>query len=383
MLTTIQDRTCSKQTFLYSPFFDEAMGTLFSNMLKGDESLFTNPDALDFEFQPKLLKYRENQQFAIANCIKPLFAGRTGRNVVLVGQPGIGKTLAVKHILKELDEQTDEIVPVYLNCWQKNTTFKIVMGLCEALNYRLTHNKKTEELFEVVKRLINKQGAVIILDEIDKVDEQDVIYTLIEEIYKKTIILITNHKEWLTELDDRIQSRLAPEVIDFPPYTSKETEGILRQRLEYAFVSGCWDDEAFRKVADKTAAVQDIRTGLVLLREAGNAAEDKGSRKVMPEHVDTAMQKLNLVSVKSSDDLDNEEEKKILELAQSSQEMRIGDLFKKYTGAGGNPVYKTFQRRIKRLETKGFLVEKKVTGGADGTTSLISYRNMGKKLTEF
>ena len=75
---------------------------LFSDMLHAGESLLKNEQVLDFDFQPKLVKYRENQQFAIAECIKPLFQGRSGSNVLVFGSSGIGKTLACKHILKEM-----------------------------------------------------------------------------------------------------------------------------------------------------------------------------------------------------------------------------------------------------------------------------------------
>ena len=80
--------------------------SLFKDILRDDESLFLNPVALDYEFIPKLIPYRENEQHFIASCIKPLFANRNGKNLLIYGKPGIGKTLAVKHVLKELEEET-------------------------------------------------------------------------------------------------------------------------------------------------------------------------------------------------------------------------------------------------------------------------------------
>ena len=47
---------------------------LFKDMLSGEESLFKNEVALDFNFLPKLLPYREEQQKHMAYCIKPLLS---------------------------------------------------------------------------------------------------------------------------------------------------------------------------------------------------------------------------------------------------------------------------------------------------------------------
>ena len=86
---------------------------------------------------------------------------------------------------------------------------------------------------------------------LDKLEEPDFIYMILEEIYRKTIILITNYKEWLINLDERIKSRLMPEIIEYKPYNQEETKGILKQRVQYAFHPGVWDDDSFELVAKK------------------------------------------------------------------------------------------------------------------------------------
>ena len=170
------------------------------------------------------------------------------------GPPGVGKTVAVRHVLKELEEKTDDIIPIYINTWQKNTTYKIVIELCNQLNYKFTHNKKTEELFNIVKKDINKKSVVICFDEIDKVEDLDFLYMLLEQIYRKTIIMITNYKSWALEMDERIKSRLALEFLEFKKYNPNEISGILRERLKYAFVSNVWQLDSFNLAAKKTAA---------------------------------------------------------------------------------------------------------------------------------
>ena len=146
---------------------------VFDEMLKSGESLFMDPVALDYDYLPKLIPYREKEQRQVALCIKPLFGNRNGKNVLVHGAPGIGKTAAIKHIFRELEDKTDDIIPIYINTWQKNTTYKIVVEICDQLNYKFTHNKKTEELFAIVQKDLNKKSVVFCFDEIDKVEDLD------------------------------------------------------------------------------------------------------------------------------------------------------------------------------------------------------------------
>ncbi|MBU0471713.1 MAG: AAA family ATPase, partial [Nanoarchaeota archaeon] len=314
--------------------------------------------------------------------IKPLLSGKNGKNIFIYGAPGIGKTAAMRFVVNELEEETDEVVPIYINCWQKNTTFKIVADICEQLGYRLTHNKRTEELFQVVKNMLNKKSAVFAFDEVDKLEEVDFLYAILEEIYKKSILLITNEKDWLDGLDDRIKSRLLPETLDFKPYNLEETRDVLKQRQGYAFVPDVWDDDAFELIVKKTAEAQDIRLGLHLMRESGNIAEDNSSRKITADNVTDAIKKIDQFIIKKSDDL-TEDEQNVLSIIKNNSEKKIGDLYIIYKEQGGELVYKSFQRKIDRLEKNKFVSVKKITGGPDGNTSIVKYATETKKLTEF
>lgn len=358
------------------------MGELFKDMLGNEESLFKNEIALNFDFQPKLIPFREQHQKIIASCIKPLFQQRNGKNIFIYGVPGVGKTVACKHVLNELEEETDEIVTVYLNCWQKNTTYKIVLEICDIIGYKLTHNKRTEELFKVIKEVLNKKQVVFVFDEIDKMEDFDFLYSILEEIYRKTIILITNYKEWLLTLEQRIRSRLTPTMLEFKPYNKHETKEILKQRISYAFVPGVFDDNAFNILADKTYELKDLRCGLHLMKESALFAEDKSSRKITLEHANEALKKLDEFSVKNDNELDSDM-RFILKLIKNNSDKKIGDLHKIYTEAGGQSAYRTFQRKISKLEEDKFITVSKTEGGKLGNTSIISYGSSTKKLTDF
>src|SRR3989338_1581632 len=120
---------------------------LFDNMLKEEESLFLDTLPLDVDFMPGIIKHREQEQQYIATCIKPLLQKRSGKNLFITGSPGIGKTVAVKHVLQELKKETENIETVYVNCWKKDTAHKIALEICDQLDYKFVHNKDTTDLF--------------------------------------------------------------------------------------------------------------------------------------------------------------------------------------------------------------------------------------------
>ena len=200
--------------------------------------------------------------------IKLLLQNRNGKNILIHGTPGIGKTAAVRFVLRELEEETDEAVPLFVNCWKKNTSFKIIQDLCEQLGIKFIQNKTKEELFSLLKKELNKTNVVFAFDEIDKLEDYDFLYLILEEIYRKTIILITNYRKWILDLDERIRSRLTAEMRAFKPYNAQETKGILKQRIGYAFIPNTWEDSAFELAAIKADELGDIRTGLYHLKQS-------------------------------------------------------------------------------------------------------------------
>ncbi|MGV8161852.1 MAG: Cdc6/Cdc18 family protein [Candidatus Nanoarchaeia archaeon] len=340
---------------------------LFDDVLRGDQTIVKNVDALDYEFLPKILKYRENQQKYLATCIHPLLRALPGRNLFIYGAPGIGKTAAARAVERELQEYTDDVELLFINCWKNNTTYKILLEMCDILGYRFTQNKKTVELFKVVSSMLNKKAAVFVFDEIDQVEDFDFLYFVLEEIHKKSIFLITNYREFLVEIDERIKSRLLPEMLEFKPYSEQETREILKKRVEDAFFPGVMEDDAFELIAKKTGELKDIRTGIFLLKESALQCEEKSKKKITLEHVFQATAKLDEFTIKNVGLLE-EETKIIYDIVRENSGKKIGDLFKLFQKKGGASSYKTFQRKIAKLEEGKFIKTQKQTGEGGNTT---------------
>jgi len=351
------------------------MTDLFSNILSAEESLFSNEMALDYDYLPKILPFRENQQKYLAECIQLLLSGRLGKNLLITGKPGIGKTAATKWVLREMEEKglDEKAKPIFINCWKKDTAHKILLEICSQINYKWTHNKNTDELFQEVAKFINKSATVIVLDEVDKLDSKQVIYQLLEDLNRKCLFLITNEEDWLANLDDRLRSRLVPEIVEFKPYSALETSKILRHRAEHAFVEGVWDNEAFELITEKAWDKKDIRLGLFLLRETGNVAESKASRKITQKHATEAIEKVCNFTSKAKYEI-SEEEQQILELIKENLNKTSTEIYQFYNEKE-NKSYRTFHRKIKALEEAGLInIKEDFVAESGGRVSRLSIK---------
>src|SRR3989338_2825628 len=368
--------------YKHSKIIQSKMGGMFKDILGSGESLFRNEDALEYSFLPKLIPYREKEQKYVAGCIKPLFMDRNGKNVFVYGPPGVGKTAACRHLLKEIEEESDEILPIYINCWKKDTAHKIILDICELLDYKFVQNRRTEELLNVIKQMLNRKKAVFVLDEADRLENTDLLYMISEEIYKKSIVLITNKKEWLSGIDDRVKSRLMAESVEFKPYNYEETKGILSDRMGYAFIPGAWNDDAFEMVAKRASEAKDMRSGLYLMREAAIIAENKSSRKVLLEHAQEALSKIGDFTIKDWNELESQEQL-ILDAVKDNSGSRIGSLFEDYQKKGGSLAYRSFKRKVDKLEKGKFICLEKTEGWNEGNTTIVKFNDTVKKITEF
>jgi cell division control protein 6 len=230
--------------------------------------------------------------------------------------------------------------------------------------------------------MLNKKSAVLCFDEIDKIEDFDFLYSFIEGIYKKTILLITNYKEWLLKLDERIRSRLGADSVEFLTYNQNEVKEILKQRANYAFYPGVIDDESIELITKRTFETKDIRTGLHLLREAALAAENDSSKKITIAHSNKALQNIDNFSIKKSDDLESQQ-KLILDIIKENSGKKSGEIFALYEQRGGTDSYRSFHRKLASLEVSKFITIKKIEGGKEGKTSIIEYNQPSKRLTDF
>ncbi|MBM4240418.1 MAG: AAA family ATPase, partial [Euryarchaeota archaeon] len=95
------------------------------DILLHDETLFRNEDVFNPDYIPENFKYRESQMEALAVCLRPTL--RMGRpiNAVILGPCATGKTTAVKKMFNKVEDRSDQVICVYINCQLQTTRFNI------------------------------------------------------------------------------------------------------------------------------------------------------------------------------------------------------------------------------------------------------------------
>jgi cell division control protein 6 len=346
------------------------------DFLGDNESIFLNDAALDYNFIPGVLMHREGQQAYIGNSIKLLEQNRNGRNLFIFGAPGIGKTLATRYVLKQVEENSENILPIYINCWKHDTSYKILLEICDLINYKFIQYKATDQLMKDIKNILNKKAIVLCLDEIDKLQDFSILYYFLEDIFKRSLIFITNEKEWTDTIDTRLKSRLYANNLEFKPYNYNEILDILKQRIEYAFVKNVFEKNCLEEICKKTYELNDVRAGIFLLKEAGDIAEQRASKKISLDDVKKAINKLPDFKIKN--DLD-EEQNKILELVRKYSGKPIRDIYNYYDK---NVSYRTFRRRLEELNNAKLITLEEKSLGARGKVAYV-YFGLNKSLAEF
>jgi len=117
-------------------------------------------------------------------------------------------------------------------------------------------------------------------------------------------------------------------------------------------------------------------TGIFLLKECGDIAESRSSKKIILQDVEKAISKLQDFKIKN--DL-NDNQNEILELVKKHSGKAIKDIFNYYKKGIS---YRTFRRRLEELQNaKLITLEEKSIGNAGKVA--YAYYGLNKNLSEF
>lgn len=311
--------------------------------------MFVNEQVLDYKYVPEEVLFRDKELNVMVSSVKPLFTGGRGTNLLVFGKPGVGKTLCAKKLVEEVGERAVGVKPFFVNCWNVRNHHQLVVELLKSINYPFTQGKSSEELFqEFKKRTKQSKGLVIVLDEVDKLDDYDVLYLLVEELNNVVLILVCNDKNFLFEVEPRVLSRLGLVDLEFKPYSLDQIKEILLQRVRLAFKPGVWSGELLNWVVRETYHAQDVRVGLFLLLKAGEKAESKGLEVVTKECVESAVKSLTLFRISDLSVL-SEDEKLLLKVVEEREGLSSGEALTEYRARGGVLSDRSFRRLVLKL----------------------------------
>lgn len=372
---------------------------MFDSFLKR-QSLFLTKDALQAGYTPTELPHREQQITRLAKILAPALRGEQTSNVFIYGKPGTGKTVAARLVCSELERAADTsgraIDVVYLNAKMRrvaDTEYRLAAQLAEQFGVSVpATGLPTKKIYDAFFNALDaeKRVAIIVLDEIDRLVRRagdELLYNLTRmnselRRARASIIGITNDLTLLENLDSRIRSSLGEEELVFPPYNAVQLQDILTRRALHAFAPGALSQEIIPKCAAYAAREHgDARRALDLLRVSGETAERCASQQVLPEHVDSALEKLETDNVLEAIKTQPQQSKAVLysimRLKASNAEVSTGDVYGVYRGMCERAGTHTLTQRrvsdlISELEVMGIISSSVISKGRYGRTRTIN-----------
>ncbi len=331
--------------------------------LRWDETIFKNPEVFDPDYLPEEYLHREQQLLQLSSNLKPALRKSRPVNTLCLGPPGTGKTTAVKLLFKEIEETSEEIIPVYVNCQIINSKQQVFARIFERVHgytlpsYGIPFSKV---YYSIMNKVAEEEKVLIVaLDDLnfllDDAVMNEVLYALLkahEEVdgVKLGVIGIATDIKLTARLDDRVGSIFHPDEILFPLYGREEIYDILASRVKHGFYPGAMSEKALERIVDLTYESGDLRFGIYLLKMSGLEAERRASRTIEIEDVERVYEGGKKIFLKKVISALSDEERKLIELIYSSDEITTGELFRIFK----NKVaigYTRFYEMLSKLES--------------------------------
>lgn len=275
----------------------------FENVFKTtyEKSIYINRLMFDHECDPHEFKHRDNETTTIAEYIKPLLKNDKPKNAIIQGAISTGKTTAMKKIIELIEKTTQKIACAYINCEIHTSKREIYKKINQELfGITIDQNRiSTPDIQNNIGSYLqkNKKGLIVVLDEVDKLFENEEIKEIITSLlttYEEYMgvrigLYLVSSQTYSYYFDEKIKTLLAPKEVYFKDYTKEQVYEILHERCELGFVKGAITDQQLKEIVNYSV---NIRDGLSILLDLGDMAEKEGSISIKDEYLDLILEKL-------------------------------------------------------------------------------------------
>jgi cell division control protein 6 len=289
------------------------MSETADDLFTREDPIFATKELLEISHLPGegRIVGRDDEISQLATAVNPAIFGQSPSNVLIYGKTGTGKSLCAKYVSRRLIETaSDEGVTAtfaYVDCAQDTTETQAVQTIADSVNEVAEteinipdKGLSTSTYYKRLWRILDERFdvVVIILDEIDKLSDDDILMQLSRagEAGKITdcklgVLGISNKIQYKDRMDERVKSSLCEREFVFPPYDANQLRNIMEARSD-AFRDGVLEASTIPRAAALAAREHgDARKAIDILRYAGEIAQSNGSTTVREQFVTQARQR--------------------------------------------------------------------------------------------
>jgi len=282
-----------------------------SHYFKDKSNIFLDESIFSPSYIPDVLIHREDKLRQLTNHFKSIFtlnSPPSGKNIIIQGSVGLGKTVVVKKFGKAVEtfcrtsssHPLMKIIYFHINCRRQRTWY---LALTSILRHFIQafppRGYSTDELIQLLARILKERNLhlLLCLDEIDHLvtdkKSQDELYSLTrgyeEDLNNNksqiSLILITREPNFLLFLDSVLQSSLSQSTMFFSKYSEQQLYEILIDRANSGLKSATYTEEVIQMISLLTYKVGDVRYAIELLWRSAKLAESELSSSIQFEHV--------------------------------------------------------------------------------------------------
>lgn len=361
------------------------MTSRIKDILMWDESLFRNPEVFDLDYIPEDFKYRDNELEAISHNVKPLVKGDFPTNTIVLGPTGTGKTTSIKLLFKDINEISNSVVPVYINCQFHYREFSIMSQIFKGIfGYGPAETgKPLTTIYEHTMRELQKKGKTLLvaLDDVDFLFHMNIAENVLYKILrvhetfpgvKTGIIGILTDNDFSFKVSEKIRTVFMPNEVYFKPYSESKVKNILQDRCEIGLFDGVISEEVLDKISQITFEKGDLRFGIRGIKEAAILAEREGRKKIIIDDIEKSIISSFSHVENLFDGLSNTDIKVLKVIAENSNKLSKSNDF--YRILNGDMSYELFRKSVDKLENLRVVDIQRAQSRGRGKQNLIHLR---------
>lgn len=265
------------------------------NLMKLSPTIMFNSDLFKISYTPEEITERKETELVYKE-LAPFVTYKRPNHVLIVGDPGTGKTVTARYIQKNMPSIDNSIEVIYVNCDGKDAS--------QVLHLMNSGSQKTGIEFDYaldyfLKERINK-NTLIILDEVDKGEKlYSLLYALsrpsetsLDFRFNINLLLISNDMHWEETLLPHIRSSLQLRKVAFKHYEANQLKEILMNRIQQGFLENTIEEKLVDKIVEETINERkaDCRVAINTLFLSAKNAEEKGKTRIEEKDVEGAFQ---------------------------------------------------------------------------------------------